>query len=587
MSSDSEESDLSYSDDESDLEGLFSDTESEEDEDEDFPGFIYELPEQVDFVKDEDGTLTKTYRNVRQQPRVFDRNQCGPVIGEQPGEGKALDFFGLFLADELIAKIVRWTNRSAVLKGVQNFVPTVAQEIKAYFALLFAMNRDVNLPRFENYFRKDERKWMFLVPGFSRVFTQKRFQQLNRYIFFSDPDNLNNNAANDKLIKVRPFIESFQQAFKENFVCGRAITIDECMVPFKGRLSIKQRMTSKPVRWGIKIFELCDSETAYLSRFEVYLGKERGEQQPVSDVGKCGAVVVKLAQDFQGKGHHLYIDNWFNSVALCHFLQARGIYICGTMRSNRKKYPTDLKALKASKMARGSSEIRTYNGIVAMAWKDTKLVHFLSTIHTPDQVSIVQRNKRTANGGYEALDIPAHAMIDDYNANMGGVDRNDQLTSIVKNRKQMRWYMRLVIKCLELAAYNAYVVEGFFMEHCIPGERKRDFAAFREELIIQLVGTWRTERTKPGRKRSSEDPLRLEGVGQHFPAKGTGTDHTCEVCREKRRRFVAANPEVPKPQVPHKMTKTTFKCELCDAYLCISRDNNCFKAWHSKVEFWR
>ena len=68
----------------------------------------------------------------------------------------------------------------------------------------------------------------------------------------------------------------------------------------------------------------------------------------------------------------------------------------------------------------------------------------------------------TQGNGYQLVDVPAHAIIDDYNANMGGVDRNNQLTSILKNHKQMRWYMRLVIKFLEVVAFNSYIIEGFF-----------------------------------------------------------------------------------------------------------------------------
>ena len=60
---------------------------------------------------------------------------------------------------------------------------------------------------------------------------------------------------------------------------------------------------------------------------------------------------------------------------------------------------------------RGSCEIRSCNGTAALAWKGNKVVHFLSTVHSPDQVSTIQRNQRLWTGGCQLVDVPAHAII--------------------------------------------------------------------------------------------------------------------------------------------------------------------------------
>ena len=464
-------------------------------------------------------------------------------------------------------------------------------ELLAFIAVLLATNQNVYLPRYELYFQQKEDRWLFHTPGFSKVFTERRFRQLNRYIFFADPESdqfqdLQQALREDKLCKIRPFIEHLQKAFAEYFNCGKCIAIDEAMVPFKGKLSIKQRIFGKPVRWGIKMFELCDSETEYLSRFEVYLGKGKDGEPSSTALGKAGAVVARLTSDFHGKGHELYTDNWYTSLAMCLFLQSRDIYVCGTTRSDRKGYPQELKNLKAKDLQRGDSDLRVYKGHVAFTWKDNKIVHFLSSVHSPEEVAVVQRKtKERQTGQFVEIDVPAHKIVLDYNANMGAVDLNDQMTTVHKSRKQMRWYLHLFIKGLELAVYNAYVLQGFFLDHNPPGSRKRDFLAFREDLIMQLIGQWRASRSRPGRKRKAL-PSRLENVC-HLPVKGEGEDHTCEVCREKFRRFKKANPHAPRSPSNPKMTKITFKCMQCDVYLCISRKNNCFKDYHELVEFWR
>ena len=80
---------------------------------------------------------------------------------------------------------------------------------------------------------------------------------------------------------------------------------------------------------------VCDSEPATFTRSDVYVGKGR-EEQEVSDIEKAGVVVAPLTLDFWGKGYHLYINNWYNSVALCMYLQERGMFVCGTVSAIRK-----------------------------------------------------------------------------------------------------------------------------------------------------------------------------------------------------------------------------------------------------------
>ena len=121
---------------------------------------------------------------------------------------------------------------------------TDIQELKANFALLLAINQDIDLPLYQHYFRQDETKWLFLMPGFQQVFTVKRFYQLNRYIFFCNPDELDleNPTRADKLVKICPFVQQLQKVFKENFNCGKKLAIDGAMIPYKGKLSFKQRI---------------------------------------------------------------------------------------------------------------------------------------------------------------------------------------------------------------------------------------------------------------------------------------------------------------------------------------------------------
>ena len=141
----------------------------------------------------------------------------------------------------------------------------------------------------------------------------------------------------------------------------------------------------------------------------------------------------------------------------------------------------------------------------------------------------------------------------------------------VKVKKQMWWYMQLVIKFLEIAACNAYILDGYVHVSVRgPGSTTCTFLKSRRSWH------WLAIPEHPRRHQGTKDPLL--NVGCNFPVKGEGKNHQCVVCLEK---LHGDGDNVPNS------AKTTFKCTECDVYLCILKEHNCFKKYQTQVEFWR
>jgi hypothetical protein len=174
--------------------------------------------------------------------------------------------------------------------------------------------------------------------------TRDRYREISRYLHYADNTSLSPRGTSgfDRLGKVRPLLSYLHDRFSSVYTPGRRIAVDEAMIKFQGRSSLKQYMPKKPIKRGIKVWVLGESNTGYFSRFEVYCGKKDGATEH-----NLGARVVKdLTKDFQGKYHTVFFDNFFTSWALIQDLEDDGIYSVGTARKDRKQFPQQLKNVK-------------------------------------------------------------------------------------------------------------------------------------------------------------------------------------------------------------------------------------------------
>ena len=73
----------------------------------------------------------------------------------------------------------------------------------------------------------------------------------------------------DKLYKLRPFIDKLSENFQKAFNPNETMAVDESMIKFKGRSSLKQFMPKKPIKRGYKVWVLAD-KSGYASKFEIY-----------------------------------------------------------------------------------------------------------------------------------------------------------------------------------------------------------------------------------------------------------------------------------------------------------------------------
>ncbi|XP_035209422.1 piggyBac transposable element-derived protein 4-like [Stegodyphus dumicola] len=219
-----------------------------------------------------------------------------------------LEYFELFADEEFIACIVNETNRYAgqyldrigltPSSRCQKWTDTNESEIKVFLALLLL----------QGILRKPKQKWFWTT----------------------------------RPIISTPFISKIMSE-------KRDISIDESLLPYKGRLSWKQYIPSKRARFGIKMFHLCESASGYIWRSIIYTGKDTSFDSKYNEYGLATKSVLSLLDPLLDRGYCLTVDNFYNSPELADILIRHKTDIYGTLRPSQKNVPAVLKATKVKK----------------------------------------------------------------------------------------------------------------------------------------------------------------------------------------------------------------------------------------------
>ncbi|KAJ8949458.1 hypothetical protein NQ318_007559 [Aromia moschata] len=329
--------------------------------------------------------------NKRIYPTLFDFDNSNSGVKNEnlSSNSSELDYFLALFDDEIVNVIIENTNLYAKQQNASMWKDIDKRDLFIFIALTL------------------------LMPYEKNTMSRDRYLQILRNLHFQD--NEMQVPPNNRLHKMGPILELIQRNFKRQLYPFQDVVIDESLILFKGRLHFKQYIKSKRHRFGIKLFVLCDCETAYILNFDVYVGKENEKSVNQEDLV------------------YLVHDNYYTSPALSTYLHKHKTNSCGTVRSNRKKLPKFEKKLK-----KGETEFRSSEHMLALKWKDRREVFMLSTMHENKMVTLPKKDRITGEN------IKKPLCVVDYNRKMGAVDKTDMMISSLDcTCKTIKWYKKL------------------------------------------------------------------------------------------------------------------------------------------------
>lgn len=385
---------------------------------------------------------------------------------------------------------------------LHNWVPTDNFEIKRFFGLISYMGI-VKMPYISSYWSKEK---IFNNEMARNCMSRNRFELLLRMVHFAD----NSNDNGDRLHKIQPVVEKLVHNFQCMYEPTEVVCIDESLIPFRGRLVMRQYIKNKRHKYGVKFFKLCCSG-GYTYNMKIYAGKNLEQQ-------KCTptSVVMKLCQPILNSGRTVVTDNWYTSIELANNLVKSDTHLVGTLRKNRKGLPSQIHR----KIKKGELNcFENVDGISVFKWHDKRDVYFLSMKHTDNIVQV---------SNHQGKPSQKPEVVRDYNIGKSSVDISDQMTAYQSPlRKSIKWYRKMAIEII----LNTAMVNAWILYKSVTKNSDMKILEFRKKVTYTLCESqFATDTATP----STSTGKRKRNIQKHQIAKRSYDKRKpCRECYEK------------------------------------------------------
>lgn len=240
----------------------------------------------------------------------FDANNSGPKNIDMSSR---VNIFKKIFSDEILDMLVTSTNiyaeklcqtnkPSTRNRRILNFKKINKEEMSQFLGLCL-LKSQVRTPSIRHIFSNDV---LYYHPIFSYIMSGRRFEQILRCLSCYEKPDQDKISKEKKLGKVSDLVSLVNTNFQESYIPGEKLSLDKSLLLFRGRLGFRQYIKSKKARYGIKFFELTTFD-GYVLNLEIYQGKAEID-------GKTSSIVKRLMAPYLYRGHHLYMDNFYNSV---------------------------------------------------------------------------------------------------------------------------------------------------------------------------------------------------------------------------------------------------------------------------------
>lgn len=241
-------------------------------------GFVVQAPPSSN-NRGKDGTVWSAHTTASSRGRPAAQNIMTVLPGPQ-GPARAaitpLQMWECFFTDEVLEVIVVHTNEE-IERRQQRYTEdaryvqlTDLIELKAFIGLLYLAGLQKASKRSISEFYS-----AFAPPIFKLTMSEARMRFLLQMVRFDDKATRDQRKAGHqrRLAPIHKIWTYVNDRCITLYKPSAEVTVDEQLLPFRGRAPFRIYMPAKPDKYGLEILALCDAKTAYRVNGIIYEGK--------------------------------------------------------------------------------------------------------------------------------------------------------------------------------------------------------------------------------------------------------------------------------------------------------------------------
>lgn len=175
--------------------------------------------------------------------------------------------FRLLFDDSILNMIIHCSEKKAAQLGHSEW-KLETESLNAFIGMLILFSATRGRKESIKSVWSDESA--FSRPIFKATMGRNTFQKILRFIRTDNHETRQERRAVDKLAPIRDVWEIFTNNCQRCLVPESQVCVDEQLVGFRGRCPFRVYMKSKPDRYGIKIWAICENPSGYVWNSQVY-----------------------------------------------------------------------------------------------------------------------------------------------------------------------------------------------------------------------------------------------------------------------------------------------------------------------------